>query len=114
MKIGVITGLLTGRDNETHDIGRWAIAAGTITIIAVAIPVAIMAPEAAVITAVGTALGTFLGGAGILMKGKENQEPHAAGGHAAESSAGSGYGGSASASGHGAEPPAAHGSEEED
>ncbi len=54
-----------------------------------------MAPEAAVITVVGTALGTFLGGAGILMKGKENQEPHAAYGHAAE-------------------PPAAHGSEEED
>ena len=113
MRKGIITGLLTGRDNETHDIGRWAIAAGTITIIAVAIPVAIMAPEAAVITAVGTALGTFLGGAGILMKGKENQEPYAAGetgGHAARS----GHGGSGSASGHPAEPPAAHGSEEDD
>ena len=76
-KTNILNHLLTGSDNETHDIGRWAIAAGTLTIIAVAVPVAILSPEVAVITAVGTALGTFLGGAGILMKGKEHQEPKA-------------------------------------
>ena len=72
----VIKQLLTGKDNQTHDLGRWTWMAGFISIICIAI-YEVVQSKAISLTELASALGIVSGAGGASVMMKQNSEPGA-------------------------------------
>ena len=72
----IINDLLTGKDNQTHDLGRWTWMIGFIAIIAIAIYEVIQAKSLS-LTELASALGIVSGAGGASVMMKQNSEPGA-------------------------------------
>jgi len=70
----ILTHLLTGKDNKTHDIGRWAWAIGFVAIICIAIYEVVQAHNVS-LTELAEALGIISGAGGASVMMKQNSEP---------------------------------------
>jgi hypothetical protein len=70
----VINDLLTGKDNQTHDLGRWAWMLGFLTVIAIAIYEVYQARPIS-LTELASALGIISGAGGASVMMKSNTEP---------------------------------------
>ena len=72
----IINDLLTGKDNQTHDLGRWTWFIGFVAIIAIAI-YEVMQSKAISLTELASALGIVSGAGGASVMMKQNSEPEA-------------------------------------
>jgi hypothetical protein len=72
----IVNDLLTGKDNQTHDLGRWTWFIGFIAIIAIAIYEVIQS-KAINLTELASALGIVSGAGGASVMMKQNSEPEA-------------------------------------
>jgi hypothetical protein len=72
----ILNDLLTGKDNKTHDLGRWTWMAGFISIICIAI-YEVMQSKAISLTELASALGIVSGAGGASVMMKSNSEPEA-------------------------------------
>jgi hypothetical protein len=72
----IVNDLLTGKDNQTHDLGRWTWFIGFIAIIAIAI-YEVMQSKAINLTELASALGIVSGAGGASVMMKQNSEPEA-------------------------------------
>jgi len=68
--------LLTGKDNQTHDLGRWTWFIGFIAVIAIAI-YEVMQAKSISLTELASALGIVSGAGGASVMMKQNSEPGA-------------------------------------
>ena len=74
--MGWITQLLTGKDNETHDIGRWSWVVSTLTVVAAS--VANLVHQGAVdLMQLAGALSAVAGAHGVSIMAKKDTEPGA-------------------------------------
>ena len=71
----IFNDLLTGKDNQTHDLGRWTWFIGFVAIIAIA-TYEVMQSKAISLTELASALGIVsgAGGASVMMKQNSEQE----------------------------------------
>jgi hypothetical protein len=72
----IINDLLTGKDNQTHDLGRWTWFIGFVAIIAIA-TYEVMQSKAISLTELASALGIVSGAGGASVMMKQNSEPEA-------------------------------------
>jgi hypothetical protein len=72
----ILNDLLTGKDNETHDLGRWTWMVGFIAIIVIAI-YEVMQAKSISLTELASALGIVSGAGGASVMMKQNSEPGA-------------------------------------
>jgi hypothetical protein len=72
----IINDLLTGKDNQTHDLGRWTWLIGFVAIIAIA-TYEVMQSKAISLTELASALGIVSGAGGASVMMKQNSEPEA-------------------------------------
>jgi len=70
----ILTQLLTGKDNKTHDIGRWTWLIGFIAIICIAVYEVMQAHQIS-LTELAEALGLVSGAGGASVMMKQNSEP---------------------------------------
>jgi len=66
--------LLTGKDNQTHDLGRWTWMIGFLAVIAIAI-YEVMQAKSISLTELASALGIVSGAGGASVMMKQNSEP---------------------------------------
>jgi len=72
----VIKQLLTGKDNQTHDLGRWTWMVGFLAVLAIAI-YEVMQAKSISLTELAEALGIVSGAGGASVMMKQNSEPGA-------------------------------------
>jgi len=72
----IINDLLTGKDNQTHDLGRWTWLIGFFAVIMIAI-YEVMQSKAINLTELASALGIVSGAGGASVMMKSNSEPGA-------------------------------------
>jgi len=72
----IFNDLLTGKDNQTHDLGRWTWFIGFVAIIAIA-TYEVMQSKAISLTELASALGIVSGAGGASVMMKQNSEPEA-------------------------------------
>ena len=72
----IINDLLTGKDNQTHDLGRWTWLIGFFSVIMIAI-YEVMQSKAINLTELASALGIVSGAGGASVMMKSNSEPGA-------------------------------------
>ena len=72
----VIKQLLTGKDNQTHDLGRWTWMVGFLAVLAIAI-YEVMQAKAVSLAELASALGIVSGAGGASVMMKQNSEPGA-------------------------------------
>jgi hypothetical protein len=72
----IINDLLTGKDNQTHDLGRWTWLIGFVAIIVIA-TYEVMQSKAISLTELASALGIVSGAGGASVMMKSNAEPEA-------------------------------------
>jgi hypothetical protein len=72
----IINDLLTGKDNQTHDLGRWTWLIGFFAVIVIAI-YEVMQSKAINLTELASALGIVSGAGGASVMMKSNSEPGA-------------------------------------
>ena len=72
----IVNDLLTGKDNQTHDLGRWTWFIGFVAIIAIA-TYEVMQSKAISLTELASALGIVSGAGGASVMMKQNSEPEA-------------------------------------
>jgi hypothetical protein len=70
----ILKQLLTGKDNETHDIGRWTWLIGFVAIICIAIYEVMQAHQIS-LTELAEALGLVSGAGGASVMMKKDAEP---------------------------------------
>ena len=70
----IITHILTGKDNQTHDIARWAWMIGFIAVISIAVYEVIQAHQVS-LTELAEALGIVSGAGGASVMMKKDTEP---------------------------------------
>jgi hypothetical protein len=70
----ILTHLLTGKDNKTHDIGRWTWLIGFVAIICIAI-YEVMQAQHISLTELAEALGLVSGAGGASVMMKKDAEP---------------------------------------
>ena len=70
----ILTHLLTGKDNKTHDIGRWTWLIGFVAIICIAI-YEVMQVQHISLTELAEALGLVSGAGGAATMMKKDAEP---------------------------------------
>jgi hypothetical protein len=70
----ILTHLLTGKDNQTHDIARWTWLVGFVAIICIAI-YEVMQSHQVSLTELAEALGLVSGAGGASVMMKQNSEP---------------------------------------
>jgi len=70
----ILTHLLTGKDNKTHDISRWTWLIGFVAIICIAI-YEVMQAQHISLTELAEALGLVSGAGGASVMMKQNSEP---------------------------------------
>jgi hypothetical protein len=66
--------LLTGKDNQTHDLGRWTWMLGFLAVIVIAI-YEVMQAKSISLTELASALGIVSGAGGASVMMKQNSEP---------------------------------------
>lgn len=71
--MGVMKQLLTGRDNQTHDLGRWSWAICTSAVIGFAF----FGPGAVTVVGLAEALSMVTAAHGIVLRLKKDTEPDA-------------------------------------
>ena len=76
-ELSIFTQLLTGQDNQTHDIARWLAALSVLTGLALQIYVTVQLKQPLDLQQFGIGMGTLLAGFGAAIKLKENSEPTA-------------------------------------
>ena len=72
----IINDLLTGKDNQTHDLGRWTWLIGFFAVIVIAI-YEVMQSKSISLTELASALGIVSGAGGASVMMKSNSEPGA-------------------------------------
>ena len=72
----IFNDLLTGKDNQTHDLGRWTWLIGFFAVIVIAI-YEVMQSKAINLTELASALGIVSGAGGASVMMKSNSEPGA-------------------------------------
>ena len=72
----IINDLLTGKDNQTHDLGRWTWLIGFFAVIMIAI-YEVMQSKSISLTELASALGIVSGAGGASVMMKSNAEPEA-------------------------------------
>jgi hypothetical protein len=72
----ILKQLLTGKDNQTHDLGRWTWLIGFFAVIVIAI-YEVMQSKSISLTELASALGIVSGAGGASVMMKQNSEPGA-------------------------------------
>ena len=72
----IVNDLLTGKDNQTHDLGRWTWLIGFFAVIVIAI-YEVMQSKSISLTELASALGIVSGAGGASVMMKSNSEPGA-------------------------------------
>jgi len=71
----ILTQLMTGKDNKTHDVFRWLVLLSVLVAICLSIYVVVERGDKFDIQSYGLGLGSVLAAAGLALKLKENTEP---------------------------------------